>query len=758
MKLTNLSPLLIALSLATTASVRAASTTWTNAGTDFNDAANWSDGLPGAADTAVFFGPVGMQPELSADITINSLTFSEPDSSGYQLTGGGGSLTVNSVGVGAASAIYSGNTSGLNVIGADVVLGGAAGSTMSVTQVAGGTLAITGNISSLNALGALRIEAPTPTGTVILSGSNSYAGNTIVEGNNRTALHINSANAISSGRLVLVSAATIDNTSGAAISLADNNDIDLGGTLAFVGSNDLDFGSGVLRVTAASQSTVNVVAGVLKVGSLDANAAGKSLRKIGGGTLVISGEAGANLSGGFTLGSGTVVIGHGKALGTGDVTVTGGATLAALTDLGGADGIANNIIMGGNLVVAGSHDLGISGMISQSGGNRIVDITNSGITTLSNMANSYTGATRVQGVGSVLEVVKLADGGLASSIGASSGDGGNLLLGDGTTLRYIGAGDSTDRSFRISGSAGAVATVDASGSGAIHFTNSGGLSHSSSNQSRTLNLTGANQDDNSMAFALANNGTGQLSVTKNGTGKWILSGANTYTGATTVNAGTLVIQGTISNSSVVTVQGGGEFRYNSATVRTGAIVLNGSGNDSRAVLSGTGTINAALLLDDLGDTLSPGNSPGVQVFGVSQSWNSFTYVWETNNFMGLTAGVDFDQISILGALTLDAGGSYQLDLRSLTAANLAGDVANFAETERSWVILTTTSGITGFEASSWNILTDGFTSAPSWQGVWSLAQVGNDLVLSYAAVPEPSTVGLLAAGLAASLSARRLRS
>ncbi len=76
-------------------------------------------------------------------------------------------------------------------------------------------------------------------------------------------------------------------------------------------------------------------------------------------------------------------------------------------------------------------------------------------------------AIELQLLGTVLQVNKLANGGVASSISNSSSAASNLVL-QGGTLRYNGAGDSTDRSFTI-GTMGA--TLDSSGSGAVSFTN-----------------------------------------------------------------------------------------------------------------------------------------------------------------------------------------------------------------------------------------------------------------------------------------------
>jgi fibronectin-binding autotransporter adhesin len=97
---------------------------------------------------------------------------------------------------------------------------------------------------------------------------------------------------------------------------------------------------------------------------------------------------------------------------------------------------------------------------------------------------------------------------------------------------------------------------------------------------RTLTLTGTSTANNTMGNVLANSaGGGGLSLTKTGIGKWILSAANTYSGNTTVNAGTLEIGATGSiSSSTTTVGPSGTLNVIGSIPSTATVNANGAVN------------------------------------------------------------------------------------------------------------------------------------------------------------------------------------
>lgn len=71
----------------------------------------------------------------------------------------------------------------------------------------------------------------------------------------------------------------------------------------------------------------------------------------------------------------------------------------------------------------------------------------------------------------------------------------------------------------------------------------GGISSSTTSGTETLTLAGANTGANVISGVIGNGGASSLTLTKSGAGTWMLTAANTYTGATNIAAGTLALSG-----------------------------------------------------------------------------------------------------------------------------------------------------------------------------------------------------------------------
>ena len=348
------------------------------------------------------------------------------------------------------------------------------------------------------------------------------------------------------------------------------------------------------------------------------------------------------------------------------------------------------------LTGSGSGANAIQGAIVDGNGTTSLSKTGTGTWNLTG-ASSYTGTTSI--LNGTLAVSTLADGGTNSSVGASPSAAGNLVLSFGGALKYTGAAVSTDRLFTVGPISG---TIDASGTGALNFTNSGSMGFSGG--ARTLTLTGSNTGANALAATIADVG-GVTTIAKNGAGTWVLSGTNTYTGATTINAGNLLLTGSLG-SSTISVNNGG-------------------------TLGGTGTASGSLTLNS-GGHVAPGNGLGLLTVGAF-TWNGGGAL----NF-DLGTGNASDQLAITGALA-KSGSGFNFDFLS------GGTGGN------TYTLLTFGSVTGGFLATdlSYTNLGPGLTGAFTFNA--------NSLDFSVSAIPEPSTYATIfgAAALAGAVWHRR---
>lgn len=203
---------------------------------------------------------------------------------------------------------------------------------------------------------------------------------------------------------------------------------------------------------------------------------------------------------------------------------------------------------------------------------------------LSATNSSYTGATTL--AGGTLKVTKLANGAANSSIGASGTAAANLVF-NGGTLEYVGAGDSTNRSFTITSSP----AINANGSGALTW-NGASPTFTTGSTAYVVTLGGTSTANNTWGTVLVDNGSGAVGLTKSGAGKWVISGSNSYSGTTTVSAGTLVFNSSNSlGSNLSGTSGSAVVQFGANTLAIGSSVAGNSAASFSGKLDGTGLVN-----------------------------------------------------------------------------------------------------------------------------------------------------------------------
>jgi fibronectin-binding autotransporter adhesin len=385
-----------------------------------------------------------------------------------------------------------------------------------------------------------------------------------------------------------------------------------GGEVQLNGANTY---SGVTRIQAKYHSTVQDQA----IANTTTNVSGTQYE---GTTLTVNTllNGGLNSSIGNSSSAASNVIIQGSTLkyvGTGSngttnrlFTVgTGGATL----DASGASGSAMNFTNGGAVA------MGLAG-------SQTVSIFDTGTAVSDGVSGTINTRSRVN----VQQVDDLVNG--MTVIGSSG------VLAAGPTITAINNPNPTFQNFQVT--IGTAFTSAAETETATF----GGVA-------RTLTLAGSNTDNNTVSPLIANAtaaaGTNTVNVAKNGTGKWILTGNNTYTGTTNVNAGTLLINGTQSGNGLTTVAAG-------------------------ATLGGTGTLGGALTNNG---TVNPGASVG------TLNVNGNTIMGANSHLAIELSGASADKLAITGNLDLSA------------LANLL-DVTGVG-TGSSWVIATYTGTLTG---------------------------------------------------------------
>lgn len=513
------------------------------------------------------------------------------------------------------------------------------------------------------------------------------------------------------------------------------------GNLSFGGGND------TLRMFTGSEVTGSISGGggsndrIFLDGDGTASIPGalngfEFLTKSGSGAWTISGTITGPLV--TVVEAGKLILTGNNTAYNGSMRVDSGATLEAR-----AQSLPPTITNNGLVHFAQPDNGTYAGPISGSGQ---VEKTGAGVLTLAPTApsgNTYTGGTTISG-GTLAIARDLA-------IGATTG----ALTFNGGTLRYDAAFDlAASRAVSIGSAGGTIATngftttlsQGITGDGALTVDGSGNLILTGANSyagGTTVNsgarlqlgsggatgaITGDVANNGTLTFNRSNEETfagiisGTGAVRQEGAGTTILTAENSFSGGTTITAGTLQVgnggtsgsiagdvtnngalvfnrsnamtfAGSISGTGTLTKTGSGtlELTGNSSsfsgptTLAGGGLKVNGSLADSTVTamsgttLSGVGTVGGILARS--GSTIAPGNSPGTLT--VSRDYvQSAGSTYATEIVPGSTTS---DLIVVNGTATIDRGA--QLAVSTWGSGDLSANSR--------YTILTATGGVTG---------------------------------------------------------------
>jgi fibronectin-binding autotransporter adhesin len=750
-------------SLLAISSATAASGTWDeDANGLWSTSTNWASDIiaDGSGSTANFTNDITADRTVSldGDRTLTNLVFSDSNTAtaGSWILDNNGTSTNNLILAGGTTRVITVNDLGT-------------GKTATISAIIEGS-------AGLTKAGA---------GTLTLSGANTYTGNTIV---NAGTLTIQNRTAAAGGAITVQNGGTLNLSSGS-FSLGANSVFvgstgngtayQNGGSISFTGGTQLLVGNGsstgTYNLSSGTLTTVGTTYGVMLGVNNNAtgyfNLSGTGILSMASGSLlqIARSDGGASgTTGVFTQTGGTATVGVLRIGGgndanngaNGTLDISGGVfSAASFSHLSAASNSTSLIKISGTADVTlpdlpntrgtGSTTATItfdggtlktkSGSTTLIGTNTAAQIKNGGAfidttlgsTTIARALENFSGhvgsLTKLGTNTLTLSAASTYTGATAIKKGTLALGGGNDRLPTGTTVTLGDGTTNDDGILKLDSRSQQLAGLLTTGTGTGNRVVNGNASAAT----LTLNIASGT---NSFGGTLGGSGTNEnnFALTKTGSGTLTLSGTNTYAGATSVNAGALIIDGSTHSSSTVTVEAG--------TV-SGTPV---------AALGGTGTINGALILAGEssagfknGGVLAPGDAGVVDIETLdagNTTWNGGS-VWK---FDLSSSGNTSDKLNITGSLTKGAGGT--------------GDfVFDFMGSQPVWN--------TTYTLATFGSLAGGFTAGVVTpfsytnlgSGSYSTSYFTlNGTSLTFTAVPEPTTAlgGLL---LTAGLLRRRRR-
>lgn len=367
-----------------------------------------------------------------------------------------------------------------------------------------------------------------------------------------------------------------------------------GRSFAVTGNGDMTV-TGTIGTGASGAVTMNGSGNLI----LDGNNTYDGLTNLSSGTLTLNGNN-SGAAGGVSMTAGILKIGHDNALGSGTLTLGGGT----VTAIGGSRSIGNAVSLAGAAIIqSSSGTLTFSGGITGSG--HALTITGAGDTTLTGDISNGTGMLNKMDAGTLTFAGTV--NGTTATVGATSLDGGSMVIGNGTQTTTLNTGD-------FGSAAGTTLTIASGGTVIANYT------------AGTTLFSGA----------LAGSGTFQ----KDGGGVLVFDQTFAATNLTLIlNGGTLSIMDAQITVGTLHITGDTilDFNNSAGTFLSSANLLIDAGvtvtiqnwiaaaNEAAAstIWYATGTINAGTLggSDDVGGTpLSQINFTGVS--GLTPTWVS----------------------------------------------------------------------------------------------------------------------------------------
>ena len=379
-------------------------------------------------------------------------------------------------------------------------------------------------------------------------------------------------------------------------------------------------------------------------------------------------------------------------------------------------------------------DARLTGTISSDGG---ITKTGNGVLELAGGTSTYLGQTIIEA-----GTLRLGAPNTLSSSSAVTVHAGTLdLNGNSTTIQRLtlnlGGGGAGTTAAITTGAGTLTLGTNVVYNGNVANDNgatiSGNLSLGTTAKTFTVNHSTAAATDLTVSAAITSGAGGAL--VKAGNGTMDLTAANSYSGATTVAAGTLLVSGSIAGSAAV---------------------------QSGATLGGTGVIGGAVTVSS-GGILAPGRTTGTLDVGGLTLGASATFKLELG---GATAGDgpgSYDQVNMTnaaGSISLDGTAAITLSLQGGYTPQ-SSDVFFVLNRADSGIYTTSFAGAgEGATINFGNGITAQITYLANWNfgaGTGALTG-GNDVALyNFSTVPEPGPAASLLIGFGSLLGLQRFR-